>query len=47
MKGKKFKKELELVMNMVFIKIDNIFELIEMGINNYLDKVNEIFLIMI
>lgn len=34
-------------MNMVFIKIDNIFELIEMGINNYLDKVNEIFLIMI
>lgn len=34
-------------MNMVFIKIDNIFELIEMGIKNYLDKVNEIFLIMI
>lgn len=34
-------------MNMVFIKKDNIYELIEMGIDNYLNKVNEIFLIMI
>lgn len=34
-------------MNMVFIKKDNIYELIEMGIDNYLNKVNKIFLIMI
>lgn len=34
-------------MNMVFIKKDNVYELIEMGIDNYLNKVNEIFLIMI
>lgn len=47
MKGKKFLKDLELVMNMVFIKKDNIYELIEMGIDNYLNKVNEIFLFMI
>lgn len=34
-------------MNMVFIKKDNIYELIEIEIDNYLNKVNEIFLIMI
>lgn len=34
-------------MNMAFIKIDNISELIETGTKNYPDKANEILLIMI
>lgn len=47
-KGKKFKKKkLELAMNMAFIKIDSISELIETGTNNYPDKANEILLMMI
>lgn len=34
-------------MNMAFIKIVNIYELIEMGTDNYPNKANKILLIMI
>lgn len=34
-------------MNMAFIKIDNMYELIKMGTDNYPNKANEILLIMI
>lgn len=47
MKGKKFLKDLELAMNMAFIKKDNIYELIEIETDNYPNKANEILLIMI
>lgn len=47
MKGKKFLKDLELAMNMAFIKKDNIYQLIEMGTDNYPNKANELLLIMI